>query len=72
MRTHDLHLRGADCTGSADAGFRSVIASDACTEMSEEMHDLALISFCHIFGQARQTRAILGFSRGEEGGGCFP
>jgi nicotinamidase-related amidase len=46
---------------AADAGFRSVIASDACTEMSDEMHDLALISFCHTFGQARQTRAILDF-----------
>jgi nicotinamidase-related amidase len=46
---------------AADAGFRSVIASDACTEMSEEMHDLALISFCHAFGQARETREIVDF-----------
>lgn len=45
----------------ADRGFRVVIARDACTEMSREMHEQALLSFCHVFGQARETEEILSF-----------
>lgn len=46
---------------TADRGFRVVMASDACTEMSPEMHEAALVSFWHPFGQARETREILEF-----------
>jgi biuret amidohydrolase len=46
---------------TADRGFRVVMASDACTEMSQEMHEAALVSFWHPFGQARETREILEF-----------
>lgn len=38
---------------SADRGFRVVIASDACTEMSEEMHTAALEAFSLTFGRTR-------------------
>jgi nicotinamidase-related amidase len=30
---------------TADRGFRLIVASDACTEMSEEMHEAALFTF---------------------------
>jgi len=45
----------------ADRGFRVVIAKDACTELSPEMHEAALLSFCHVFGQARETSEIIQF-----------
>lgn len=30
---------------TADRGFRVIVAKDACTEMSEEMHEAALFTF---------------------------
>ena len=44
---------------SADRGFRVVIASDACTEMSEEMHMAALEAFSLTFGRIRTTDQLL-------------
>ena len=44
---------------SADRGFRVVIASDACTEMSEEMHIAALEAFSLTFGRTRTTDQLL-------------
>ena len=44
---------------SADRGFRVVIASDACTEMSEEMHVAALEAFSLTFGRCRTTDQLL-------------
>lgn len=46
---------------TADRGFRVVIAEDACTEMSVEEHDAALLTFRRTFGQARKTSEITGF-----------
>ena len=43
---------------SADRGFRTVIASDACTEMSEEMHIAALEAFSLTFGRTRNTQQL--------------
>ena len=43
---------------SADRGFRTVIASDACTEMSEEMHIAALEAFSLTFGRTRTTEQL--------------
>jgi biuret amidohydrolase len=45
---------------SADRGFRCVIASDACTEMSEEMHTAALEAFALTFGRVRTTADLEG------------
>src|SRR5262249_56775628 len=45
---------------ASDRGFGVVIAEDACTELSEEMHEAALMAFSWIFTQLR-TR-ILGRS----------
>jgi len=47
-------LTTAVCVGltarqTADRGFRVVMVSDACTELSQEMHDAALLSFSHLF-----------------------
>jgi nicotinamidase-related amidase len=59
-------LTTAVCVGltarqMADRGFRVVIASDACTEQSQQMHDAALLSFSHVFGQVRTTRELTQF-----------
>lgn len=43
----------------ADRSFRVVIASDACTEMSVEMHDAALFTFGYVFGRVRPTEEIV-------------
>ena len=44
---------------TADCGFRVIVASDACTEMSEEMHDAALFTFGYVFGRVRNTEEII-------------
>jgi len=59
-------LTTAVCVGltarqTADRGFRVVIVGDACTELSQEMHDAALLSFSHVFGQVRPTRELTNF-----------
>ena len=43
----------------ADRGFRVVVAEDACTEMSEEMHDAALLTFSLTFGRTRRTEEVV-------------
>ncbi|MFN2579299.1 MAG: cysteine hydrolase family protein [Pyrinomonadaceae bacterium] len=44
---------------TADRGFRVVVAEDACTEMSEEMHRAALETFSLTFGRIRNTDALM-------------
>jgi nicotinamidase-related amidase len=43
----------------ADRGFRVAVASDACTEMSVEMHEAALLTFGYVFGRVGSTDDIL-------------
>jgi len=43
---------------ASDRGFGVVIAEDACTELSEEMHEAALMAFSWIFGRVRSTEQI--------------
>ena len=59
-------LTTAVCVGltarqAADRSFRVVIPSDACTEVSHEMHEAALLSFSHVFGQVRGTHEVCEF-----------
>lgn len=44
---------------TADRGFRVVVAEDACTEMSEELHRAALETFSMTFGRVRDTNALV-------------
>lgn len=43
----------------ADRGFRVIVADDACTEMSEEMHNAALETFSLTFGRVRGTEFLV-------------
>jgi len=43
---------------AGDRGFQVVIAEDACTELSEELHEAALMAFSWIFGRVRSTQQI--------------
>jgi nicotinamidase-related amidase len=43
---------------TADRGFRVVVAEDACTEMSIELHNAALLAFGWVFGRVRPTADI--------------
>lgn len=45
---------------AADAGFEVVVAEDACTTLSEEMHRGALDAFALAFGSVRSTEEIVG------------
>lgn len=45
---------------TADRGFRVVVAEDACTTLSEEMHRSALAAFGLAFGRVRKTEELLG------------
>jgi len=59
-------LTTAVCVGltarqTADRGFRVVVVRDACTELSQEMHEAALLSFSHVFGQVRSTLELTRF-----------
>jgi hypothetical protein len=59
-------LTTAVCVGltarqTADRGFRVVMVSDACTERSQEMHEAALMSFSHVFGQVRSAQELTHF-----------
>jgi biuret amidohydrolase len=45
----------------ADRGFRVVMVGDACTELSQEMHEAALLSFSHVFGQVRTSQELTNF-----------
>ena len=44
---------------TADRGFRVVVAEDACTTLSEEMHRAALLAFSLAFGRVRKTEQLL-------------
>jgi nicotinamidase-related amidase len=44
---------------TADRGFRVIVAEDACTEMSVEMHQAALLTFGYVFGRVRRTKEIV-------------
>ncbi|MBA2526229.1 MAG: cysteine hydrolase [Pyrinomonadaceae bacterium] len=44
---------------TADRGFRVIVAEDACTEMSEEMHQAALLTFSYVFGRVRRTEEVV-------------
>lgn len=43
----------------ADRGFRVIVADDACTEMSEDMHKAALETFSLTFGRIRSADALV-------------
>lgn len=45
---------------TADRGFQVIIAEDACTTLSEEMHRGALQCFQIAFGRVKKTNEILG------------
>ena len=44
---------------TADRGFRVIVAEDACTTLSEEMHRAALTAFALAFGRVRKTEELL-------------
>ena len=44
---------------TADRGFRVIVVEDACTEMSEEMHQAALFTFSYVFGRVRTTEDVV-------------
>lgn len=69
-------LTTAVCVGltarqTADRGFRVVIVSDACTEVSQEMHEAGLLSFSHCFGQVRRTQELTDFLASESHSGAI-
>lgn len=45
----------------ADRSFRVIVAEDACTEWSQEMHEAALTAFRWVFGRALATDEIIAF-----------
>jgi nicotinamidase-related amidase len=51
---------------TADRGFRVVVAEDACTTLSEEMHRAALLAFSLAFGRVRSTDKVLALLSAEE------
>ena len=44
---------------TADRSFRVVVVEDACTEMSQEMHQAALLAFSWVFGRVRATEEVI-------------
>jgi nicotinamidase-related amidase len=50
---------GLGARQAADRGFQVIIAEDACTELSEELHRGALQSFALAFGRVRNTDELL-------------
>jgi nicotinamidase-related amidase len=44
---------------TADRGFQAVIAEDACTTLSEQMHRAALQCFSIAFGRVRSTDEVV-------------
>jgi nicotinamidase-related amidase len=67
MRVESLIVTGLTssvCVGlgareAADRGFQVIIAEDACTELSEELHRGTLQSFGLAFGRVRKTEEVL-------------
>jgi len=61
-------LTSSVCVGlgareAADRGFQVIIAEDACTELSEELHRGTLQSFAMAFGRVRKTGELLNLLR---------
>ena len=59
-------LTTAVCVGltarqTADRGFPVVMVSDACAELSQQMHEAALMSFSHVFDQVRSAQELTHF-----------
>lgn len=52
---------------TADRGYNVIVASDACTELSEESHRAALHTFGLIFGRIKTADEIAEFLNGERG-----
>ena len=52
-------LGGAECNADAVASA-SLWSANACTELSQEMHEAALVSF-RVFGQVRTTEELAHF-----------
>jgi nicotinamidase-related amidase len=50
---------------TADRSFHVLIAEDGCTEMSQEMHQAALLAFSWVFGRVLPTDAIIGLLESE-------
>jgi nicotinamidase-related amidase len=46
---------------AADRGFRVLVVEDGCTELSEEMHQAALLTFKYVFGQVRTAADVIRF-----------
>lgn len=44
---------------AADCGYDAIVASDACTELSEESHRAALFTFGLTFGRVRRSTEIV-------------
>jgi nicotinamidase-related amidase len=44
---------------AADRSFRVIVVEDACTEMSPEMHQAALLAFAYSFGSVRATEEVM-------------
>jgi nicotinamidase-related amidase len=44
---------------AADLGFQVIVAEDACTELSAESHQAALLTFALTFGRVRPTAQIM-------------
>jgi len=59
-------LTTAICVGltarqTADRGFRIFMVADAYTELSQDMHQAALLSLSRVFGQVRATQELIEF-----------
>jgi nicotinamidase-related amidase len=50
---------GLGAREAADRGYQTIIASDACTTFSAEMHQANLDAFCLAFGRVRSTEEIV-------------
>jgi biuret amidohydrolase len=44
---------------TADRGFQVIVAEDACTTLSEEMHQGALLCFQIAFGRVKKTEEVV-------------
>lgn len=59
MTDHDKFEELLRIKAQAAVRFRVIVASDACTEMSLEMHDPALFAFACVFGYVLQSEEIV-------------
>ena len=59
MTDHDKLEELLRIKAQAPVRFRVIVDSDACTEMSLEMHDPALFTFAYVSGHVRQSKEIV-------------